>query len=167
MNHSSLLPTGRVAFSKLCCIQIASDVPSSIDFHYRWPHQRATFAADTLRGALSPRPPHVPRRQPLLKPMPLDMSPAEEMAVRDAMAVFQANGFTFTDDPDSGRLVLTAVPVSKRVQLGPPDVAELAALLRGEVDGNLGWRWGKSDGVHGKILRPSRVRAMLASRACR
>ena len=33
--------------------------------------------------------------------------------MRDAAPVFEANGFAFSDAPDTGRLMLSAVPVSK------------------------------------------------------
>ncbi|GFR41718.1 hypothetical protein Agub_g2469, partial [Astrephomene gubernaculifera] len=65
-----------------------------------------------------------------------------------------------------GELLLSAVPVSRATgQLGLEDVAELVAMLReGEAAGG-----GGAGGQRAweEELRPSRVRAMLASRACR
>ena len=91
-------------------------------------------------------------RQPLLHPQKLDLSPTEELTVREHVHVFKANGFDFKED-DEGKLVLSAVPFSKNITFGADDVSELIGLL--------------DTGHSGQSVRPSRVKAMLASRACR
>lgn len=76
--------------------------------------------------------------QRLLAPMPLELSPAEEMCVLDHMDVFEANGFRFQvdlDKPPRHRLALTALPHSgaregrKSVLFGKDDVSALCNIL--------------------------------------
>ena len=118
-------------------------------------------------------------RQPLLHPQPLGLSPAEELTVRDNLEVFQHNGFEFRDGED-GRLYLAAVPFSKGVTFGANDVMEMVGMLESGEAGvplwattsapSRGWGSGKSAALGPRtppVVRPSRVRAMLASRACR
>lgn len=76
--------------------------------------------------------------QPLIKPLPLELTPMEEACVLDHMEIFQANGFRFAFDADAPirhRLSLTALPHSgahegrKAVQFGPSDVSALCSIL--------------------------------------
>lgn len=76
--------------------------------------------------------------QPLIKPLPLELSPAEEACVLDHMDIFRANGFRFVFDPEAPirhRLSLNALPHSgavdgqKAVQFGPSDVSSLCSIL--------------------------------------
>eukprot|EP00934_Nitzschia_sp_Nitz4_P008043 Nitzschia sp. Nitz4//scaffold344_size17659//8974//12186//NITZ4_008811-RA/size17659-snap-gene-0.33-mRNA-1//1//CDS//3329548612//8033//frame0 len=76
--------------------------------------------------------------QKLLKPMPLDLSAAEEACVLDNMDVFEANGFRFAFDsnaPIRQRLSITALPHSgaqdgrKAVQFNKDDVRTLCCIL--------------------------------------
>lgn len=76
--------------------------------------------------------------QKLLRPMPLDLSPAEEACILDNMRIFEANGFRFEFDsnaPIRRRLSLTALPHSgardgrKAVQFTKDDVSVLCAIL--------------------------------------
>ncbi|PRW39172.1 mismatch repair endonuclease PMS2 [Chlorella sorokiniana] len=109
-------------------------------------------------------------RQPLLAPQPLDLSPTEALTVRDNLEVFRQNGFEFRDEPGTGRLLLTAVPFSKNITFGPADVAELVSLLDSGAAPVLAVGGGSASAARsapGAVVRPSRVRAMLASRACR
>jgi DNA mismatch repair protein PMS2 len=117
-------------------------------------------------------------RQPLLHPQSLGLSPAEELTVRDNILTFQQNGFEFKDATDgSGRLVLSAIPFSKGVTFGIDDVMEMVGMLEsGEVGAPMwaGIRATEKKGGNTSlnksvppVVRPSRVRAMLASRACR
>lgn len=101
-------------------------------------------------------------RQPLLRAQALALSPTEELTVRDNIEVFRANGFEFRDG-DDGRLELVAVPFSKNVTFGAADVLELIGLL--ESGTAAPWKFGSKDDA--AVIRPSKVRAMLASRACR
>ncbi|XP_024514860.1 DNA mismatch repair protein PMS1 [Selaginella moellendorffii] len=98
-------------------------------------------------------------RQPLLRPMPLHLSSAEEIIISTHMEVFRQNGFDFTeqeDAPPGQRILLSAVPFSKNVTFGVSDVQELVSLLSEDYG---------SSSSH--LVQPSRVRSMLASRACR
>ncbi|CAM6083351.1 unnamed protein product [Calypogeia fissa] len=103
-------------------------------------------------------------RQPLLRPSPLELTAAEEMTVISHMETFRQNGFDFVEKeeaPAGQRLQLSAVPFSQNVTFGIGDVQELIALLANEpvtLPSQKASSW---------LPRPSRVRAMLASRACR
>ncbi|CAK9200839.1 unnamed protein product [Sphagnum jensenii] len=123
-------------------------------------------------------------RQPLLRPMPTELSAAEELIVTTHLQTFRQNGFDFIENdeaPPGQRLCLSAVPFSKNITFGIGDVQELVSLLADEPapmmteianDGpipdrretaapSLGRNWSFNS------VRPSRVRGMLASRACR
>eukprot|EP01012_Entosiphon_sulcatum_P005958 TRINITY_DN12776_c0_g1_i1.p1 TRINITY_DN12776_c0_g1~~TRINITY_DN12776_c0_g1_i1.p1 ORF type:complete len:902 (+),score=110.33 TRINITY_DN12776_c0_g1_i1:24-2708(+) len=90
--------------------------------------------------------------QPLVVPKPCELTPADEEVVRENMSVFQANGFNFITAEGSGRLHLATLPLSRRLVFDIADVHELVGLLRDRP---------------GVMCRPSKVHAMLASRACR
>lgn len=90
--------------------------------------------------------------------------------------VFQQNGFEFSEglcgDRPGCQLCLTAVPISKNVIFGPADVQEMVAMLDGGAvggpnAGSGGWVQGPLGMLDGGIIRPTRVRSMLAMRACR
>ena len=112
-------------------------------------------------------------KQPLISPQLLDLSPAEQQSVQQHADVFRANGFEFDELPALGELApklrLTAVPFSKNTTFGVADVQELLALLDGgaaatPTQPSAGMPFGSLDAG---VVRPSRVRAMLAMRACR
>ena len=112
-------------------------------------------------------------KQPLISPQLLDLSPAEQQSVQQHADVFRANGFEFDELPAVGELApklrLTAVPFSKNTTFGVTDVQELLALLDGgaaaaPAQTSAGGPFGSLDDG---VVRPSRVRAMLAMRACR
>jgi DNA mismatch repair protein PMS2 len=76
--------------------------------------------------------------QQLLRPMPLDLSPAEEACILDNMNIFETNGFRFkfeSSAPIRQRLSLTGLPHSgardgrKAVQFGKDDVSTLCTIL--------------------------------------
>jgi len=118
-------------------------------------------------------------KQPLLHPQQLELSPTEVLTIRENMHVFKANGFEFKEDhhnntkEETGKLTLSAVPFSKNITFGVVDVLELVGLLeRGEGGGGGGGAWGNggqnsNNNTSMTVVRPSRVKAMLASRACR
>ena len=134
-------------------------------------------------------------KQPLLKPVPLDLSAAEEQTVLRNMPVFLKNGFGFCDvaenvpgadinnssvDPGSmcgaasSALKLNAVPFLKNVAFDKSDVQELVSLLdqgQHSLPSNsqlsIGLRSDPSDAEPERFLRPGKVRAALAMRACR
>lgn len=128
------------------------------------------------------------KRQPLLAPLPLELTPAEELVVKANTRAFHNNGFDFIEDPSAPphkRLRLTAVPFLRTVTFGPSDVHELIGMLaaQGEADdaGGGGDAPMASQRRGGDVncflttdardasasVRPSKVRTMLASRACR
>lgn len=105
-------------------------------------------------------------KQPLISPQPLGFSPVEELVVRNHLEIFRFNGFEFTDGSD-GSLMLQAVPFSKGIMFGKDDVMELIAMIESGVTVHRGSSLGNGLGDFKTTLRPSKVRAMLASRACR
>jgi DNA mismatch repair protein PMS2 len=95
------------------------------------------------------------RTQPLIAPLPLDLSPGDEDILEQRSAIFMKSGFNFRfdeSDRPGRRARLTTVPFSNNVQLGPADVQEMLFLLKDNVD---------------QHCRPSRITSMFASRACR
>lgn len=108
-------------------------------------------------------------QQNLLKPVPVNLSAAEEVLIRSNTHVFAQNGFQFVDSPDGETLLLKAVPVGRNILFGPDDVADLvmkldatgcpATISSGVPESNDQFKRG--------VPRPSRVRAMLAMQACR
>ena len=71
----------------------------------------------------------------------------------DNMSIFTANGFEFEINDED--IKLKTIPLSKNTVFGKSDIEELLHILNEGSD------------VQGGIPRPSRVRAMFASRACR
>ena len=94
------------------------------------------------------------RTQPLISPLPLDLSPGDEEILEQRASIFMKSGFNFRfDDSDrpGRRARLTTVPFSHNVQLGPADVQEMLFLLKDNAC---------------QLCRPSRITSMFASRAC-
>ena len=102
-------------------------------------------------------------RQPLISPLPLDLSASEEQTVLQHMETFKANGFDIEDrrGEDAACLCLIAVPFSKATTFDGSDVHELVSLLDGHI------RAGPFGTLDAGMIRPSKVRSMLAMRACR
>ena len=69
------------------------------------------------------------------------------------MNIFKANGFEFEVNEED--IKLKTIPISKNTVFGKSDIEELLHILNENSD------------VQGGIPRPSKVRAMFASRACR
>lgn len=98
--------------------------------------------------------------QSLVVPQPLEITAVNETILIDNLKVFELNGFRFDIDmekPITNRVKLIAKPFSKNWEFGKEDIDELLFMLQ-DNDGN-------NDGI--TVCRPSRVRAMFASRACR
>ncbi|KAH8290696.1 hypothetical protein KR054_005044 [Drosophila jambulina] len=94
--------------------------------------------------------------QRLAVPQSLDLTAVNEMVLIDHLPVFEKNGFKFEinqDAPPTKKVRLLGKPHSKRWEFGKEDIDELIFMLQ--------------DAPEGTICRPSRVRAMFASRACR
>ncbi|PHH58656.1 hypothetical protein CDD81_4953 [Ophiocordyceps australis] len=98
--------------------------------------------------------------QHLVNPKILNLTPLEEEVVRENIQAIEANGFKVDIDtsgnaPVGSRCHITALPLSHETTFGLEDFRELVALLEDEC----------ADSHH--IPRPSKVRKMFASRACR
>lgn len=60
-------------------------------------------------------------QQPLVRPLPLELTAAEEMVIMDHLPVFAKNGFTFRVDhsaPSTRKLMLLSLPFTKHTQFG-------------------------------------------------
>ncbi|GJQ68718.1 hypothetical protein Trydic_g17253 [Trypoxylus dichotomus] len=93
--------------------------------------------------------------QILVNPKELYLTAANESLLIDNEDIFKKNGFVFSIDrtaPPTRKVKLTAIPVSKNYSFGKDDIDELLFMLQ---DGN------------DMMCRPSRIRQMFASRACR
>uniref|UniRef100_A0A670XYF0 MutL C-terminal dimerisation domain-containing protein n=1 Tax=Pseudonaja textilis TaxID=8673 RepID=A0A670XYF0_PSETE len=89
------------------------------------------------------------------RPQNLNLTAVSESILMDNLEIFQKNGFDFVVDenaPVTQRVKLISLPTSKNWTFGPQDVEELIFMLS------------DSPGI---MCRPSRVRQMFASRACR
>ncbi|XP_022684296.1 DNA mismatch repair protein PMS1 [Setaria italica] len=102
------------------------------------------------------------------RPLRLDLSPEEEVIVSMNMNTIRTNGFVLEEDlhaSPGNHYLLKAVPFSKNITFGVQDVKELISMLadsQGDCSIISSYKLDKTDSVC-----PSRVRAMLASRACR
>uniref|UniRef100_A0A8C5WT07 PMS1 homolog 2, mismatch repair system component n=1 Tax=Laticauda laticaudata TaxID=8630 RepID=A0A8C5WT07_LATLA len=93
--------------------------------------------------------------QKLIQPQNLNLTAVSESILMDNLEIFQKNGFDFVVDenaPVTERVKLISLPTSKNWTFGSQDVEELIFMLS------------DSPGI---MCRPSRVRQMFASRACR
>ncbi|XP_050672074.1 mismatch repair endonuclease PMS2 isoform X1 [Leptidea sinapis] len=93
--------------------------------------------------------------QKLVIPQQLELSGMNEQILIDNVSIFKKNGFTFDIDensPPTKRVKLLTIPMSKNWIFGKDDIEELLFMLKESQS---------------EYCRPSRVRAMFASRACR
>ncbi|KAL7857151.1 hypothetical protein SRHO_G00160500 [Serrasalmus rhombeus] len=93
--------------------------------------------------------------QRLIVPQNLHLTAVSETILIENLEIFKKNGFDFLIDEDAPvmeRVKLVSLPTSKNWTFGPADIEELIFMLS------------DSPGV---MCRPSRVRQMFASRACR
>nr|XP_033466793.1 mismatch repair endonuclease PMS2 [Epinephelus lanceolatus] len=93
--------------------------------------------------------------QNLIVPQKLHLTAVSENILMENIEIFRKNGFEFIIDEDAQvmeRVKLVSLPTSKNWTFGPADIEELIFMLS------------DSPGV---MCRPSRVRQMFASRACR
>lgn len=99
--------------------------------------------------------------QPMVIPQSLGLTAINEIILIDNIKVFEMNGFRFDIDmeaPVTERVKLIAKPYSRNWEFGKEDIDELLFMLQ---------EGGTSDVSCMDTCRPSRVRAMFASRACR
>lgn len=93
--------------------------------------------------------------QRLIVPQSLHLPAISETVLMENLEIFRRNGFDFLVDEDAqvmDRVKLVSLPTSKNWTFGPNDIEELIFMLS------------DSPGI---MCRPSRVRQMFASRACR
>ncbi|NXY47408.1 PMS2 endonuclease, partial [Ceuthmochares aereus] len=93
--------------------------------------------------------------QKLIAPQNLNLTAVNETVLIENLEIFRKNGFDFEineNAPVTQRVKLISLPTSKNWTFGPQDIDELIFML--------------SD-CPGVMCRPSRVRQMFASRACR
>ncbi|KAI3365589.1 hypothetical protein L3Q82_010664 [Scortum barcoo] len=93
--------------------------------------------------------------QKLIAPQKLHLTAISENVLIENIEIFRKNGFEFLIDEEAQvmeRVKLVSLPTSKNWTFGPTDIEELIFMLS------------DSPGV---MCRPSRVRQMFASRACR
>ena len=95
------------------------------------------------------------QNQRLVVPQPLELTAVNEMVLIDNLDVFEMNGFKFEVDgaaPTTRKVRLMAKPYSRNWEFGKEDIDELIFMMQDAPS---------------TVCRPSRVRAMFASRACR
>uniref|UniRef100_A0A182NK55 MutL C-terminal dimerisation domain-containing protein n=1 Tax=Anopheles dirus TaxID=7168 RepID=A0A182NK55_9DIPT len=95
------------------------------------------------------------QNQRLVVPQLLELTAVNEMVLVDNLDVFEMNGFKFEVDgaaPTTQKVRLIAKPYSRNWEFGKEDIDELVFMLQDAPN---------------TVCRPSRVRAMFASRACR
>lgn len=93
--------------------------------------------------------------QPLVVPEKLELTAIQEMTLIENLAVFELNGFKFIIDEtaEAGKKIkIHSKPFSKNWEFGKDDIEEMIFMLDDTPNG---------------VCRPSRIRTMLASRACR
>lgn len=94
--------------------------------------------------------------QSMVVPEKLELTAVQEDMIIDNLQMFEMNGFKFDIDQNAlptQRISLISRPYSKNWEFGREDIEELIFLL--------------NDSSINTIYRPSRIRSMLASRACR
>ncbi|XPS78601.1 ATP-binding mismatch repair protein [Ascochyta lentis] len=100
--------------------------------------------------------------QRLVHPHPLELTAVEEEIILANEHSLTANGFVVEVDTsnEERRAKLTSLPMSKEVTFTPTDLEELLALVMDNPPSS-------STSTSPYIPRPSKVRKLLASRACR
>ena len=88
----------------------------------------------------------------MVQPQKLELSPVSQNILLDNIHIFNANGFEFEIGEE---IKLKTIPMSRNTIFGKSDVDELLHILNEGSD------------VLGGTPRPSKVRSMFASRACR
>ena len=115
--------------------------------------------------------------QPLLAPLPLELSPEDELLVSNNLDIFKHHGLILQRDSSAEpghRYSLTSCVYSRTTSFGVEDVHELISVLREDLTDASSTSTTAQAGATQKreLLRKqayclTRIRAMLASRACR
>lgn len=93
--------------------------------------------------------------QQLVVPEKLELSAIQEITLIENLKIFEMNGFKFLidDEAEAGKKIkIHSKPFSKNWEFGREDVEEMIFML---------------DEAPNTLCRPSRIRTMFASRACR
>ena len=116
--------------------------------------------------------------QPLLAPLPLELSPEDELLVSSNLDIFRRHGLILQRDSSAEpghRYSLTSCVYSRTTSFGVDDVHELVSVLREDLtdaSGTSATTQAAATTQKRELLRKqayclTRIRAMLASRACR
>ena len=104
----------------------------------------------------------VMQTQRLVRPLPLDLTAIEEEIILENQPALEANGFQISIDMSSDlvgkRCKLISLPMSQKITFTLYDLEELMALLAEETS---------SRSPESSIPRPTKIRKIFASRACR
>ncbi|CAG9770561.1 unnamed protein product [Ceutorhynchus assimilis] len=94
--------------------------------------------------------------QKLVNPKLLELTAAAKATLLEHENIFKKNGFNFKKQQTESceNILLTSVPMSDKTIFGKNDIDEMIFMLQ-------------EDSSQDKTCRPSKVRAMFASRACR
>ncbi|KAJ4423029.1 ATP-binding mismatch repair protein [Gnomoniopsis sp. IMI 355080] len=109
--------------------------------------------------------------QRLVRPKPLELTAIEEEIIIENQSALAKNGFVVAvdesgDEPVGSRCQLLALPLSRETTFTLADLEELISLL-GDNPTTTNITNGVEVGGGGYVPRPSKVRKMLAMRACR
>ncbi|KAG8528524.1 uncharacterized protein KY384_007442 [Bacidia gigantensis] len=114
----------------------------------------------------------VMQNQRLVHPRRLDLSAVDEEIILENEDVLMKNGFVVEVDqsgdfPVGQRVSLVSLPMSRETTFRPSDLEELVAILADAPSYTIGGtaRGGELEG--GGVPRPSKIRKLLAMRACR
>lgn len=94
--------------------------------------------------------------QPLVVLESLPLTAIQEMTLIENINIFEINGFKFVIDESAeagSKIKIHSKPYSKNWEFGKEDIEEMIFML--------------DDSPPNSVCRPSRIRTMLASRACR
>lgn len=100
------------------------------------------------------------QHQPLVVPQSLGLSAVNENILLSHLEMFEMNGFRFhidMDQPTTQRIRLTAKPHSQNWDFGKDVIDELIFMIHEDSENSMSI----------DMCRPSKIRAMFASRACR
>lgn len=93
--------------------------------------------------------------QPLVIPERLELTAIQEITLIENLKIFEMNGFKFLIDNNAvagQKIKIHSKPYSKNWEFGKEDIEEMIFML---------------DDAPNSLCRPSRIRTMFASRACR
>ncbi len=115
-------------------------------------------------------------QQPLLAPLHIEASAAQEATILHHLPTFEAQGFQLRylpEEPPGRRLQLLSTPFSRNQTFGAEDVLELASMLADGLGGHaveerqsklyLTLKNGRSASSHGDTVRSARMSCLRSS----